>query len=194
MKKRAWWVRSSLPSNNLKEPELNRLFPFKLQRWKKSAEINNMSTPRCKSCELVARRDAGAAPLWDSIYRTQYWDVAHCYGTALPGWLVLIVHRHIASIDELTEEEAGESGLLLRRTSAALKVVTGCVKTYVLQFAEHPEHPHVHFHVVPRMADLPEDRKGTNIFGYFNVPVNEQVSEEEMNRIAEKVKEKLLAQ
>jgi diadenosine tetraphosphate (Ap4A) HIT family hydrolase len=108
--------------------------------------------------------------------------------------LVLIVHCHIASIDELTEEEAGESGLLLRRTSAALKVVTGCVKTYVLQFAEHPEHPHVHFHVVPRMADLPEDRKGTNIFGYFNVPVNEQVSEEEMNRIAEKVKEKLLAQ
>jgi len=153
-----------------------------------------MSTLRCKSCELVARRDAGTAPLWDCIYRTQYWDVAHCYGTALPGWLVLIVHRHKASIDELTEGEAGELGQLLRRTSAALKEVTGCAKTYVLQFAEHPDHPHVHFHVVPRMADLPEDRKSTNIFGYFNVPVNEQVSEEEMNGIAEKVKEKLLAQ
>ena len=153
-----------------------------------------MSTLRCKSCELVARRDAGTAPLWDCIYRTQYWDVAHCYGTALPGWLVLIAHRHKASIDELTEGEAGELGQLLRRTSAALKEVTGCAKTYVLQFAEHPDHPHVHFHVVPRMADLPEDRKSTNIFGYFNVPVNEQVSEEEMNGIAEKVKEKLLAQ
>jgi diadenosine tetraphosphate (Ap4A) HIT family hydrolase len=152
-----------------------------------------MSTPRCKSCELIARRDAGAAPLWDSIYRTKYWDLAHCYGTALPGWLVLIVHRHIASIDELTETEAVELGQLLRRTSVVLKEVTGCVKTYVLQFAEHPDHPHVHFHVIPRMEDLPEDRRSTNIFGYFNVPVNQQVSEEEMNRVAERVKEKLSA-
>jgi diadenosine tetraphosphate (Ap4A) HIT family hydrolase len=153
-----------------------------------------MSTTPCKSCELIARRDAGVAPLWDSIYRTQYWDVAHCYGTALPGWLVLIVHRHVASIDELTEEEAGELGQLLRSTSVALKDVTGCAKTYVLQFAEHPEHPHVHFHVIPRMADLPEDHKSTNIFNYFNGPINEQVSEEEMNGIAKKVKEKLLPQ
>jgi len=152
-----------------------------------------MSTLRCKSCELVARRDAGTAPLWDCIYRTQYWDVAHCYGTTLPGWLVLIVHRHIPSIDELTEAEANELGQLLRLTSAALKAVTGCVKTYVLQFAEHPEHPHVHFHVIPRMAGLPEDRRSTNIFSYFGASEGEQVSEEEMNAIGFKVREKLQA-
>ena len=147
----------------------------------------------CKSCELVARRDAGTAPLWDSIYRTEYWDVAHCYGTALPGWLVLVVHRHIAAIDELNEAEASELGQLLRRTSAALKEITGCIKTYVLQFAEHPEHPHVHFHVIPRMADLPENRRSTQIFGYFGVPKEEQVSEAAMNAIAIKVREVLLA-
>lgn len=147
----------------------------------------------CKSCELVTRRDAGTAPLWDSIYRTQYWDVAHCHGTALPGWLVIVVHRHITAVDELTESEAVEFGQLLRRTCAALKAVTGCLKTYVLQFAEHSEHPHVHFHVIPRLADLPEDRRSTKIFGYFDVPEDEQVREEEMNAMAMKVREALLA-
>lgn len=146
----------------------------------------------CKTCELVARRDAGTAPLWDSIYRTQYWDVAHCYGSALPGWLVMVVHRHIMAIDELTEAEAIEFGQLLRRTSAALKEVTGCLKTYVLQFAEHPEHPHVHFHVIPRMADLPEDLTSIKIFRYLGVPDGEQVTEAAMNAIATKVRDALL--
>lgn len=147
--------------------------------------------PRCKSCELITRRNVGEAPLWDCIYQTQYWDIAHCYGVALPGWLVLIVHRHIPSIDELTKAEANDLGQLLRLTSAAIKAVTGCVKTYVLQFAEHPDHPHVHFHVIPRMADLPDDKKSTNIFSYLNVSEDEQVSEEQMNAIGAKLREKL---
>jgi hypothetical protein len=49
----------------------------------------------CQTCELVARRDASAAHLWDSIYRTPYWDVAHSYDTALPGWLVLVARGHV---------------------------------------------------------------------------------------------------
>ena len=148
----------------------------------------------CKSCELISRRNQGTAPLWDCIYRTSLWDVAHCYETSLPGWLVLIVRRHIESLDELTDVEAVELGRLIRRTSAALKEITGCLKTYVLQFAESPQHPHVHFHIIPRMADLPVDRRSTQIFGYLGVPDKELVIEEEMNAIALKVREKLRAQ
>jgi diadenosine tetraphosphate (Ap4A) HIT family hydrolase len=142
----------------------------------------------CKTCELVARRDAGNAPLWDCIHRTQFWDVVHSYNTALPGWLVLVLRRHIEAIDELTDEEAAELGILLRRTSLALKEITGCVKTYVMQFAEMAEHPHVHFHVVPRMASLPEERRSTKIFGYLGVPEDERTSEEKMNEIAANVR------
>jgi diadenosine tetraphosphate (Ap4A) HIT family hydrolase len=148
----------------------------------------------CKSCELISRRDQGAAPLWDSIYRTALWDVAHCYETSLPGWLVLIVRRHIESLDELTDLEAVELGRLIRGTSSALKDISGCLKTYVLQFAESPQHPHVHFHIIPRMADLPGNRRSTQIFGYLGVPEKERVSQEEMNAIALKVRKKLLAQ
>jgi len=119
--------------------------------------------------------------------------VAHCYETALPGWLILIVRRHIESLDELTDSEAVELGRLITNISSALKEVTGCVKTYVLQFAESPQHPHVHFHIIPRMADLPENRRSIQIFRLLGVPEEERVGPDVMNSIALKVRKKLLA-
>jgi diadenosine tetraphosphate (Ap4A) HIT family hydrolase len=142
---------------------------------------------------LIANRDTGAAPLWDCIYRTPLWDVVHSYNTALPGWLVLVARRHIESLEELTDPEAVELGRLIRKASSALKEVTGCLKTYVIQFAEAEEHPHVHFHIIPRMADQPENRRSMQIFGYLGVSEKERVSQEAMNAIAVKVRERLLA-
>jgi diadenosine tetraphosphate (Ap4A) HIT family hydrolase len=146
----------------------------------------------CITCELIAARDGGTAPLWDCIHRTQFWDVVHSYNTALPGWLVLVARRHVEAIDELTEVEAGELGVLLRRVSIALKETTGCVKTYVVQFAEAAGHPHVHFHVVPRMVDQPEERRSTKIFDYLGVPEERRVSEDEMTKIAVQVRRALV--
>lgn len=149
------------------------------------------ATP-CLTCEMVARRDAGEAPLWDSIHRTDLWDIVHSYNTSLPGWLVLISRRHLVAVDEMTEAEALELGALIRQVSLALKAVTGCQKTYVIQFAEAAEHPHVHFHIVPRMADQPENRKGPQIFGYLGVSDDERVSEAQMNEIGAAVGEFLM--
>ncbi len=145
----------------------------------------------CLTCELVRRRDRGEAPLWDDIYRTAHWDLVHSYNTALPGWLVLVARRHIEAIDKLTDEEAAELGVLLQRVSATLRQVTGCTKTYVVQFAEAAEHPHVHFHVIPRMADQPDARRGPGIFGYLGVPDVERVSEKQMNSLAAHVRDAL---
>jgi hypothetical protein len=44
------------------------------------------------------------------------------------------------------------------------------------------------------MADLPEERRATQNFGYLGVPEEERVSQEAMNEIALKVRERLLAQ
>ena len=152
-----------------------------------------MSGEACKTCELAARRRLGKAPLWDRIYETELWDLAHAFDTALPGWLVLVPRRHIESLDELTDPEAAELGPLIRRVSLALKNVIGCVKTYAVQFAEHEDHPHVHFHIVPRMADQPADRRGPRVFAYLGVSSEESVSEEEMNEIGAKIRDELLS-
>ena len=147
----------------------------------------------CKTRALIAGRNAGLAPLWDCIHQTLYWDIVHSYNTALPGWLVLVARRHIEAIDELIDQEAIELGILLQRVSLALKEITGCLKTYVIQFAEMAEHPHVHFHIVPRMTDQPENRRGTDVFQYLGVSESERVNEETMNEIAVKVQQFLLA-
>ena len=145
----------------------------------------------CYTCQLVSQRDAGNAPLWDNIYRTDHWDVVHSYNTALLGWTVLVMRRHITAIDEMTESEAAELGQLIRQVSVALKETTGCLKTYVVQFAEAAEHPHVHFHVIPRMADQPLDRKSTEILNYLGVPEDERIDEAVMNEIASTMQRRL---
>ena len=147
----------------------------------------------CHTCELTAQRDKGEAPLWDNIFRTRYWDVVHSYNTSLPGWLVLVARRHIAAIDEMSEAEAAELGSLLRQVSLSLKLVTGCLKTYVMQFAEHPRHPHVHFHVVPRMKDQPDSHRGPQIMNYLEVAEDEYVDEATMNALGEQIRQTLTA-
>lgn len=126
--------------------------------------------------------------MWDCIHRTQYWDIVHSYNTALPGWLVIVARRHIEALHELTPDEAAELGALIRGVSVALREVTGCLKTYVVQFAEAAEHPHVHFHVVPRMAGQPEEYRSTRVFAYLGVPEEERVDEERMNEIAARIR------
>jgi len=143
----------------------------------------------CDTCVLLARRDAGEAPLWDAILRTEHWDVVHNLRTSVEGWLVLVVRRHITAVGDLGEAEAGELGGLLARTSRALRAVLDVPKTYVAQYAEHVRHPHVHFHVIPRAADLPEELRGPRIFGALSGGV--PVPEERMNEIAVALREHL---
>jgi diadenosine tetraphosphate (Ap4A) HIT family hydrolase len=77
-----------------------------------------------------------------------------------------------------------ELGNLLRTISIALKEIIKCKKTYVMQFAEAEGHNHVHFHVVPRMANLSEDLRSVKIFKLLEVSGKDRVSEERMNNFA----------
>lgn len=136
----------------------------------------------CMTCDLTAKRRQGQ--LCENIYEDEHWRVVHAFNTSLPGWLVVIAKRHVASFAELTDAEALSFGPLLHRVSRALQEVTGAVKTYTVLFAEHPEHPHVHFHVVPRMADIPADKRGRRVFDYLGVSEAETVPLETRNALA----------
>lgn len=103
----------------------------------------------------------------DMIWTEPGWRVAHAFNSSLAGWLVVLPTRHVESVDELTATESEVLGRLLRQASRALRTVTGCLKTYVMMFAEAEGFSHVHFHVVPRMSDFPEDRRGANVFAYL---------------------------
>lgn len=135
----------------------------------------------CYNCRQTA---AASLPPRESIVRTSTWRVAHAFDTALPGWLVVAPTTHVTALDELPREAHAELGTLLGSLSAALRAVTGCVKTYVMQFSEQDGYEHLHVHLVPRMADQPAERRGARVFGYLGVPESEQVPAEERDRIA----------
>ena len=138
----------------------------------------------CKACELVARRDRGEAPVWDCIMRTDNWDVAHAFNSKLEGWLVLVTRRHVRTVAELTDAEAAELGPLAKRFSVALEQVTGCDKTYVVQFADQPEFRHVHVHVIPRHQAHAE--AGPRVFELLGV--DDPIPEPRMTEIADAIR------
>jgi diadenosine tetraphosphate (Ap4A) HIT family hydrolase len=141
---------------------------------------------------LVARRDAGDAPPWDCIVRTDAWDIVHAYGTAIEGWVVLATRRHLTALADLDDTEVAELGPLVRGVSIALRDELGCVKTYVAQFAEAADHPHVHVHVVPRFAGQPPERRGPAVFSALGVDAADCVPEARMNAIAHALRARLL--
>ena len=152
-----------------------------------------MATAACQTCEWGNRRDRGDAPLWDSILRTPSWDVVHCQGTSLAGWIVLVSRRHITSLAELTVDEAAELGPLTAAVSRALPAIVDCQKTYLAQFAEHPLHPHVHVHVIPRAPDMPAEQRGPRVFfECLGVDPALEVPEERKNAIGRALRGALL--
>lgn len=119
-------------------------------------------------------REIATLPAREAIVVRGGWRVAHDLHSSLPGWLVLVPLRHVTRLDELDDGEAAALGPLLTDATRALIEATGCAKTYVMEFGERAGFEHLHFHLVPRMANIPDSRKGPAIFGYqAGLPVPE---------------------
>jgi diadenosine tetraphosphate (Ap4A) HIT family hydrolase len=136
----------------------------------------------CFSC--TQGEGAAGRPPRELVAADGHWRVAHAFDTALPGWLVLVPWRHVTAIADLTDAEAAALGGWQVRLSRALRDVTGCVKTYVVQFAEKEGFAHVHFHVVPRMPDRPGLPRGPRIFELLGVPDDRRVPEAARDALA----------
>lgn len=147
------------------------------------------TTPECYTCQNEAQFPD--LPPREKIAADDHWRVAHAINTALPGWLVLVPRRHVASIADLTDAEMRDLGSWQVRLSRTLRDVTGCEKTYVMQFAEMEGFSHVHFHIVPRMADLSPDLRGPKVFGLMGDKRPDILTRDEMDTISARLSELL---
>lgn len=77
----------------------------------------------------------------------------HPAPSPIAGWTIVDLVRHAATIDDLSEQEAGELGRMVARGVGAIRSATGCDRVYVLAFAEAARH--VHVHLAPRHAGDP---------------------------------------
>jgi len=140
--------------------------------------------PGALECYTCSReRDFDLLPVRERIGHDEYWRLAHAIRSGLPGWLVLLPRRHVTAIADLTDPEAARLGTWQVAASRALHAVTGCTKTYVAQFAEAEGFSHLHFHLIPRLADQPPDRRGPDVFGYLD-PDGDHVTDDAMDTLA----------
>ena len=137
--------------------------------------------PGCFPCDQQA---AAIRPPREDVLHTDHWRVVHAFNSTLPGWLVLLPTRHVTSFTQVPPEAADELGGLLRRLSSALEVVTGCVKTYLMQFSEAEGFSHLHLHLVPRAPDHPDGARGPRVFAYLTDDRADWLPEPERDRIA----------
>ncbi|MFF9980064.1 HIT family protein [Streptomyces erythrochromogenes] len=148
-----------------------------------------MTTPDCYACGKEA--ELNELPPRECVAQDRHWRVAHALNSALPGWLVLLPRRHVVAVHDLTDAEASALGAWQVRLSRALRSVTGCTKTYVVQFAEAEGFAHVHFHIVPRTADLLPEHRGPGVFGLLRRPEQEWVTAEQADRMAHALRSRL---
>ena len=77
-------------------------------------------------------------------------------GPLSEGHTLVIPKEPAETLDALSDESAAALGRVLPRLCRAVMQATGCAHYNVLQNNGAPAHqavPHVHFHVIPRMAD-----------------------------------------
>jgi len=138
--------------------------------------------PGCYSCDQQAA--VASLPPREDVVHTQHWRVAHAFNSSLPGWLVVLPTRHVTSFTQLSAQAADELGGLVTRLSAALEQVTGCVKTYLMQFSEAEGFSHLHLHLVPRGPDHPQEARGPRVFTYLVDDPSDALTETERDTVA----------
>jgi hypothetical protein len=66
----------------------------------------------------------------------------------------------------------------------------GSAKEYAVCFAEKEHYQHIHFHIVAKPHDLPDEFKGTQIFAMINVTEAEALPREEVAAFCEELRSK----
>ena len=115
--------------------------------------------PGCIACDLTAGRE----PLPGGVIAdTGSWHVEHCVGPLGVGTLIVKPTRHVLHVADLTAEEAGELGPLLRTATSAVTDLLQPEQVYVCLWSHAGGVPgHIHFVVQPVSQEL-MDRYGVH--------------------------------
>jgi diadenosine tetraphosphate (Ap4A) HIT family hydrolase len=140
----------------------------------------------CYTCLAISgERRISPGP---TIYAGRHWLIEHAYPTRLKGWLVIVLKRHVEALHELTRDEFVELGELQALAVKLLYETLDSAKEYSACFAEKDGFQHIHFHIVARSRDLPDQLKGTKIFAMINTTEAEALPREEIKTFCETLK------
>src|SRR5574341_2324194 len=117
--------------------------------------------PACKAC-------AGSWPSADHRLADCGLTVAHLFEDQyFPGWTVLVLKRHATELFELAGEERSQ---LIEEVTAVARALAEVFKPVKINYGLLGNRlPHIHWHVVPRLADDPSPLE--DVWGVQHEPV-----------------------
>jgi diadenosine tetraphosphate (Ap4A) HIT family hydrolase len=127
----------------------------------------------------VCRAIASVEP----IFENDLWFVARMQkGIGIPGWVMVCAQRHTPGIAYLDDVEAKNFGPAMRHFARTLEEVTGALRIYTAALGE--SFPHLHAHLVPRYAKMPNDARAWGVFDLHRATEVGEVTVDE-NEVAE---------
>lgn len=147
------------------------------------------SAEDCWTCASNSgtRRISPAPP----VYEGKHWLVEHAYPVALPGWMVIVLRRHLSALHQLSSDEVDELAHIQSSLIAILHETLKCEKEYVACFAEGEHFRHVHMHVVAIPADFPQTLRGAQSFRLLQVGVNDAVAARDVSLLCDELRSRL---
>lgn len=135
----------------------------RVERGGSDADSDQLGTTESSSCRSCRENSDQQVPVHGIVFRNDMWLIRHApppYGLA--GWMVIQPMRHVAGVQDFTDEEAANFGPFLRHCQRVLQETTGAARMYTAAMGEST--PHVHIHMVPRYEQMPNDSKGWSVF------------------------------
>jgi diadenosine tetraphosphate (Ap4A) HIT family hydrolase len=142
----------------------------------------------CFTCQSISgEKRISPGP---TIHEGKFWLVEHAYPCQLKGWLVLVLKRHVEALHELSQEEFMELAELQYKLTRLLFDELDCEKEYSICLAEAEHFHHIHFHLIPKPKNLPDELKATRIFAMLKVEEKDAVPPDEIQALCENLNTK----
>lgn len=152
-----------------------------------------MLVAECLACDGLRGK---LKPPGGIIYQNDYWIVEHSLSPViLRGYLIIKLKRHCEHLADLTAEEAMALGAVIQQTCLALSSVIKPAKIHVCSWGEQVKH--IHFHVIPRTANMPVGNLKLLIYLRFKKIFNQiglgrWVSDQEAAEVAAKLRQEFV--
>jgi len=124
---------------------------------------------------FVCRKHRGLEPVpGGAIFEDELIFAGHSWSvsdgsTAYAGAFIVEPKRHVPGWAELTDEEAGAMGTVMRDVSKAMQESLGAEHVYVFVLGHHV--PHLHVWLVPRFPGTPREFWGLQLFEWPDRPM-----------------------
>jgi diadenosine tetraphosphate (Ap4A) HIT family hydrolase len=119
--------------------------------------------PGCASCETLS---GILRPPGGFIYEKRHWIVFLGAGSLSVPQGYIVLKRHCEDLKELTPEECSTLGMVMQNTTRVFGTVLKPARVHVGLYAEVVRH--IHWHVIPRMSNMPAGNIPLSLFIAWN--------------------------